>query len=386
MIFTQTPPPAADQVLGDGGDWMQPLPSWPRTACALLQQETAIVRVLVVAVRGSAPCEAGACLLLTRTRLLGTIGGGALEWQAIQAARALLADEAGAAQRQQRVLGAELAQCCGGRVDLWLERYTQADLGLLGAAATAQERDQPAVLRARLEAGRVQRQIERPSEPVDASIQRLRIEDVGSGCELHERLDSMRPPVWLFGAGHVGQALVRVLAELPLTVCWIDARAELFPQAVAASVRCLAPADLLGALAAAPADAHLLILTHDHALDYALCRAALASGRFATLGLIGSKSKAASFRARLARDGLSAAQRARLVCPVGIDGIASKWPAAIAVAIAAQLLQNLSKPALQAPSPMPVDANAGCSGEHCASCQQEAQVLPRHTTIPLIRS
>lgn len=386
MNFTQTQPPAADQVLGDGGDWLQPLHHWPRTACTLLQEETAIVRVLVVAVRGSAPREAGACLLVTRTRLLGTIGGGALEWQAIRDARALLADEAGTAQRQQRVLGAELAQCCGGRVELWLERYTPADLGLLGEAAAAVERDQPAALRTRLDGGRIQRQIEQRAERGDASMRRLWIENIGTGIALHEHLDAMQPPVWLFGAGHVGQALVRVLAELPLALSWIDARAELFPHAVSDSVRCLAPADPVAALAAAPANAHLLILTHDHALDYALCRAALASGRFATLGLIGSNSKAASFRARLARDGLSAAQVARLVCPIGIEGIASKWPAAIAISIAAQLLQNLSKPALPAASPLPEDGNAACSGEHCASCSRDAQVLAPHTSNPLIRS
>jgi xanthine dehydrogenase accessory factor len=112
------------------------------------------------------------------------------------------------------------------------------------------------------------------------------------------------------------------------------------------------------------------VLTHSHPLDYALCRAILERGEFAWLGLIGSKSKAARFRSRLARDGLSAAAIARLVCPIGEDGVASKWPAAIAVAVAFQILRHISAGSADSrPAAAPPVADEPCSGGNCSTCR-----------------
>jgi xanthine dehydrogenase accessory factor len=126
----------------------------------------------------------------------------------------------------------------------------------------------------------------------------------------------------------------------------------------------------------APAGARFLVMTHDHALDYALCRKILERKDFAWLGLIGSKSKAARFRSRLVREGIAPESIARLVCPIGVEGVTSKWPAAIAVAVTAQLLQGLGSPVqgrslkgpeLTADSRAAADDNA-CTSSDCATC------------------
>jgi xanthine/CO dehydrogenase XdhC/CoxF family maturation factor len=157
-----------------------------------------------------------------------------------------------------------------------------------------------------------------------------------------ERLDDEFPAVWLYGAGHVGQALARILAELPLRLTWIDSRAELFPETLSRGVRFLHDADSVATMSEAPVGAYFVVMSHSHPLDFALCHALLERNDFAWLGLIGSASKAARFRSRLRRAGLGADVIGKLVCPIGVDGIESKWPAAIAVAVAAQLMQQIS--------------------------------------------
>jgi xanthine dehydrogenase accessory factor len=157
---------------------------------------------------------------------------------------------------------------------------------------------------------------------------------------LLERLDDAMPEVWLYGAGHVGQALARILVELPVRLTWTDSRAEWLPPAGAERMHVRHCAEPATTLDDAPVGAYFVIMTHSHALDYALCRTLLERNDFAWLGLIGSMSKAARFRSRLAREGVAADAIARLACPIGVQGIASKWPSAIAVAIAAQLLQQ----------------------------------------------
>jgi hypothetical protein len=157
-----------------------------------------------------------------------------------------------------------------------------------------------------------------------------------------ERLDNEFPAVWLYGAGHVGQALARILAELPLRLTWIDSRAELFPETLGGGVRILHDTDSVASVSEAPVGAYFIVMSHSHPLDFALCHALLERNDFAWLGLIGSASKAARFRSRLRRAGLGPDVIGKLVCPIGVDGIESKWPAAIAVAVAAQLMQRIS--------------------------------------------
>ncbi|MGA2024904.1 MAG: xanthine dehydrogenase accessory protein XdhC [Steroidobacteraceae bacterium] len=357
---------------------LRALHDWPQGLIQGLQREAVLVRIVLAAVRGSAPREPGAVMLVGGGGIAGTIGGGQLEWQALAAARALLADSSVPARVQRLVLGSELAQCCGGVVELWLERYTRADLALLQLAAQAARRG-PTVLLSTLTPAGIERALVRDSG-ADAQIDRLlrapraqglpRLLHTAAGqAHLMERLDQALPPLWLFGAGHVGQALARILVELPVHLTWIDSRAELLPAQHCDSMQILHSADPVGSVAAAPALARFLVLTHSHPLDYALCRSVLQRGDFAWVGLIGSQSKAARFRARLAREGLSSELIARLVCPIGVAGIASKWPAAIAVGVAAQLLRDLAAEASLERRPEPAIAGSiDCGSERCGSC------------------
>ncbi len=347
-----------------------PLREWPDALVRALQREPAIVRVVLATVRGSAPREPGAGMLVGRSEFAGTIGGGQLEWEALAAARALLDETAVAARLQRFVLAADLGQCCGGVVELWLERFVRADLGFVQAlrdAAVAHRRGAAerratglavpghgaaAVLVSTISGVELRRQIVHAPGAGGTADWLLRapcaqaaprtIRTPSGEITLLERLDQELPPIWLYGAGHVGQALARILADLPVSLTWIDGREALIPAELRERGLLARGADPVASVSDAPAGARFVVLTHSHALDYALCRAILARGDFTWAGLIGSSSKAARFRSRLAREKFSDASIARLVCPIGIDGIASKWPAAIAVGIAAQLLRDLS--------------------------------------------
>lgn len=189
-----------------------------------------------------------------------------------------------------------------------------------------------------------------------------------------ERLDEAYPQVWLYGAGHVGQALAGMLAQLPLHLRWLDPRPGLFGPEAAQYARVLPVPRLLASVAEAPPSTHFLVMTHDHSLDYDLCRAVLLRRDSAWLGLIGSQSKAARFRSRMGRDGFAAADVARLSCPIGVAGIRSKWPAAIAVAIAAQIMQILSQPAAGPPPRAPIaPAPDACGADDCQKCGRKVQ-------------
>ena len=194
---------------------------------------------------------------------------------------------------------------------------------------------------------------------------------LGQCCGGHATvlLEQVRPPAWhiaLFGAGHVGRAVAQVLGALACRVTWIDARAGAFPAVLPANI---APAPH-AAIADLPAGTQVLVMTHDHALDYALVAAALARPDLPFVGLIGSETKRARFVARLGRDGLPAASIRRLTCPIGIPGAGGKAPAEIAVAVAAQLLQirDAAVPVASSPRPgraAPVPDCAGCAMPGC---------------------
>lgn len=383
---------ASDADTETKGRWLRALrDNWPRAVCRLLEgHESEVVRVLVAEVRGSAPREPGACMLVSHNGILGTIGGGNLEWQAVRAAQSLLV--AAAATRSVRlrrlVLGRELGQCCGGVVQLWLERLTHTDLSLLRRAAHAIADGTSALMVTELCGERViRRLLERGTDEWHAAYSQLRARTLqplepgnqprlqlssssDANATLFERVASSNATLWLYGAGHVGQALVRLLAELPFEVTWIDPRAELLPAPLSDNIHSLCSPTPANTVQMAPAAARFLVMTHDHALDYALCRTILERGDCAWLGLIGSKSKGARFRSRLARDGTAPETIARLVCPIGVEGVISKWPAAIAVGVAAQLLRGLEPPvSARFPSSITIAACAGgCQSPDCAAC------------------
>jgi xanthine dehydrogenase accessory factor len=261
------------------------------TAAGWLAAGESAVLVEVVDARGSAPREAGTRMLVSASRCAGTVGGGHLELKAIEQARRLLAAGRPGRQTAHYPLGPALGQCCGGAVTLGFERLDEATLAAWPEAAP-----------------------------------RLHLQ--------------------LYGAGHVGRAIVRALVPLDLRIDWIDEREEEFPPAVfegepgwPARVRKVCVDAVEAEVAEAPAGACYLVLTHRHDLDLRISQAILARGDFAYFGLIGSKTKRQRFVHRFETYGLAPEVIARMTCPIGVPGIDGKEPEVIAVAVAAQLLQ-----------------------------------------------
>lgn len=337
---------------------------WLPSVIELLRFQVAVVRVVVAEVRGSTPREAGAFMLVGESVIVGTIGGGRLEWEAIAAARELLTGATTAAQIRTSVLGTDLGQCCGGVVCTWLDRFTRADLDLLRAAADTAARGS-AVLVSTLSDRRVERRLLRGRDAEESGSGAPRvIRDASSGqVILQEPLDQKFPAVWLYGAGHVGQALARVLVELPVDLTWIDSRPE---RRAIPGVRF--ESDPVASVSEAPVGAYFLVMTHSHPLDFRLCQEVLQRDDFAWLGLIGSESKSARFRSRLRREGLDASTVARLVCPIGIEGVRGKWPAVIAVSVAAQIMQETSAPGALPAARLELRLDT-CTRQDCSTCE-----------------
>ncbi len=247
------------------------------------KQRPAVV-VELRSVQGSVPREAGTRMLVAQDEVIGTIGGGHLEWMAMHTARALLAGRTPWPAPVRVALGPSLGQCCGGAVDLAYEPLNEDAL----------------------------------------------------------RRWPVTPPashLVLYGAGHVAQALIQILRGVDVSVDWVDSRDGAhgswpdFP-----GLRCVVTDDPAYEAHHAPAGAHHLVMTHSHAQDFDIVLALLRRADTGMVGLIGSKTKRMQFEHRLLARGLSEGRVAQLVCPVGVAGVHSKAPAAVAVAVAAQLL------------------------------------------------
>ncbi len=305
---------------------------WQRLLDAIDRHGKAAMASLVET-RGSAPREAGArMIILPDGSFTGTIGGGTLEWRAIAEAQRALAGEAPrSVQLSSIALGPELGQCCGGRVELALEVFG-ADRRAAIVELAAAEAAGPFRTRARLT----------PTGPLSRMVVTDAAVAIGGaridGDSLEEGFGEERRALYLFGAGHVGRALVLALAPLPFTVTWVDPRPEAFPALVPANCRCVQQIDAPEALRAAPDGAFVLVMTHSHALDLAIVHKALADDRSGYVGLIGSASKRARFTRLLGEAGLDAARISAMACPIGIAGITSKLPAVIAASVASDLL------------------------------------------------
>ena len=290
--------------------------------------------VTVVGVRGSAPREVGArMVIMPNGAFRGTIGGGALEWQAIARARESLERHAPLVRLSRHALGPELGQCCGGSVRLLTEIFERNRAQEVQALAAA-ERNGPFRTHSEISEEPVLR------EPAPGAADSRCTPLLLDGRLLAESFGHQQRSVAIFGAGHVGRALMLALAPLPFDVIWIDEREDAFPAAVPGNVRALRCHDAAAEVAVLPDRAFVVVMTHSHPLDLAIVHAALAAGRFDYVGLIGSKSKLARFRRRLREAGMENEPLGKLVCPIGVAGIRSKLPAAIAAAVAAELLQR----------------------------------------------
>ena len=254
----------------------------------LLEHQRAVL-VQVDAVEGSVPREVGAWMAVFHDSLLGTVGGGHLEFDAIAQARELLTS--GGVKTIRFALGPTLGQCCGGVVHLRFESVGVQDI-----------------------------------------------------ADLKVRLKPVLQPVALFGGGHVGHALVDVLALLPFAVTWIDSRDGVFPQQVPHGVACEHSEPVQFAVRSLVSQSRVLIMSFSHAEDLDILSACLLRqrerGDLPYIGLIGSKTKWATFCSRLRTRGFTDAELAYVTSPIGVPGIVGKEPEVIAIAVAAQLLQG----------------------------------------------
>jgi xanthine dehydrogenase accessory factor len=375
--------------------------SWVANIARGVAEHGAVVRVTVIRADGSTPRETGAAMLVSAGDLRDTIGGGALELEAIAHARGLLASSpsphafsawgegrgegqlhaaapasaphpnplpteewgegtvalAAAWQRDVRdfALGPSLGQCCGGHARLLFEVFAARERPLLETLARVADPDAALVLRpldsgypleavsSRKEQGerplavtRALRDMLSGARPREAVLIRG---GKGAGAWFVEPLARRLVPLTIYGAGHVGRALVRVLQDLPFAVTWADTSALRFPDPLPPHVRAQATPDLPALASAAPVGAFHIVMTYSHALDLAICHAVLRRGNFGHLGLIGSATKRARFLKRLTELGIAPAALARLSCPIGLPGLGGKEPSMIAVAVAAQLVQ-----------------------------------------------
>jgi xanthine dehydrogenase accessory factor len=305
-----------------------------------IEAEGSAALVTLARVEGSSPREAGVRMVVRPSGgFHGTIGGGTLEFAALEAANEALRKGRGPARRRSLALGPELGQCCGGRVEWRVETFDKRDLDDLSALAIA-EGGAPATLSAVLGAdGRVQRTL--GSSVSERRLARLADES------WTEPLGVLGRAVYLFGAGHVGRALALALAPLPFAVRWIDPRRDAFPAHTPANVTLIHAPEPSAELASAPDNALVVVITHSHALDLEIVAEALRVERFGYVGLIGSATKRARFLSQMRAAGLTGVQLARLVCPIGVPGLESKDPAVIAASTAAQLLIVSEKLALE---------------------------------------
>jgi len=305
-----------------------------------------LVLVTVAAVEGSVPREPGAKMLVDATRQWGTVGGGHLELRGAETARAMLAN--GETRRLERFpLGPSLGQCCGGVVQLAFELLDHEHAAMLASRGNEDSWRLVALDGApdlALFDARAQRILggEAPNftgsqgTPGFTHIMR----EPSGRRWLVDKIEAPKDHLMLFGAGHVGAAIVRALAELPCRVTWVDEREDLFPANLPANVTVEAT-DTPESLAeqAAPGTS-FLVMTHSHALDQRLAEAILKrpSAGEDWFGLIGSNTKRKQFEHRLRDRGVTQARLDAMVCPIGVPGIEGKAPAVIAVAVAAQLL------------------------------------------------
>jgi xanthine dehydrogenase accessory factor len=321
------------------------------------------VLVTMNLILGSAPRESGCRMIVSESQCLGSIGGGNLEFTAIAQARELLQKSSQPRQTHQPYgLGPALNQCCGGAVTLLFEVFSgQCPEWLADLARESRQRvlvmaiDQSEPLRIVL-LGSESRPDSVPP-PVWGEIKDLISTNYNESFTV-ENSDAIReyehagekwwleltqvnqPNLALFGAGHVGHAVVRQLEQLPFSVSWIDSRADVFPNALADNIQVLKSEDPAREVARQQTGTLFVVMTHSHRLDEDICYEVLARKEFSWLGLIGSETKRQRFVQRLNKRGIAKEKLQRLICPIGLAGISGKQPANIALSLVAQLMME----------------------------------------------
>ena len=292
----------------------------PTLVATAIERLGPVIRVVVADIRGSTPREVGAAMLVGAGGQEGTIGGGTLEYRATQQAREMLKAGQNGPMLRKIPLGPELGQCCGGAVTLLFEHFDAGRIATITGEVTS--------------SGVFRRPV-----TADAAATPPRGQGLVSGWMV-EPLAPKPPHVWIHGAGHVGRALVNVLAPLGTRMTWVDTAQERFPDGTSAQVTTLVAANPARVVQYAEPDAHHLVMTYSHALDLEICHALLGHA-FASAGLIGSATKWARFRNRLAALGHTRQQIDRITCPIGMPEL-GKAPELVALGAAAALFKGIA--------------------------------------------
>lgn len=320
---------------------------------------TSVLITLAVA-KGSTPRNIGSHLLVTEKGMIGTIGGGNLEYRAVNRAKELLREDQPTPEILDLPLGPELAQCCGGRVTVLLSPLEQKDMEWLQVLTGPDTFSSDNALLTTWQENALSRTVVRNLSGMELQdhshsdlFRRYRqsgkpeceeFEKGGAYFSLIEPTTSFEFHVTLFGAGHIGKAIVNILQTLPCQIDWIDERRELFPANRPDQVQIkneLRPALYCSDI---PKDSFILVMTHDHQLDFDICEKILRNERFSFLGLIGSETKSTRFRKRLRLRGIEENSLENLACPIGLKELSGKLPAEIAISVVADVLkakQNL---------------------------------------------
>lgn len=307
------------------------------------------VLVTVAGIRGSAPREIGAKMIVTSKETIGTIGGGQLEFQSTRIAVNMLDD------RQTTLrsfpLGTSMGQCCGGVVEILFEPVPDGMPAWLRDLSALHGQRTPAMIATRMSRSTPAKLIVTadevfggaagaPDSPLVGKARNLLVDQPRATRdvqELYEPVVASDFNIAVFGAGHVGTAVVHALSALDCNIRWVDSRRKIF-RALPANVRAIETRDPALEVAAMPPNSFYLVMTHSHAMDFEICDRILRRRDARYCGLIGSMSKRRRFEKRYRQQGMTQPLIDQLTCPIGVDGISGKKPAEIAVAAAAEVL------------------------------------------------
>jgi xanthine dehydrogenase accessory factor len=308
------------------------------------------VLVTVAGIRGSAPREIGAKMIVTSSETIGTIGGGQLEYQSTRIAVGMLDDRH--TTLRSFPLGTSMGQCCGGVVEILFEPGPDGMPAWLRDLSALHGQREPAIIATRMSRSNPAKLIV-TADAVFGSVagdgetslvSKARTILAGRSCttrdvqELYEPVVASDFNIAVFGAGHVGTAVVKALSGLDCNIRWVDSRRKMFRE-VPANVRPIEALDAALEVAAMPVHSYYLVMTHGHAMDFDICDRILRRKDARYCGLIGSLSKRRRFEKRYRQQGMSQVVIDQLTCPIGVDGISGKKPAEIAVAAAAEVLK-----------------------------------------------
>lgn len=314
---------------------------WRAELRARLANGSPCVLVTLADIKGSAPQELGAKLIVDAQGQWGTIGGGRLEWQMVLYARELLGREAGdVLEIKEFALGKRLGQCCGGVVSLVIQRLSLAGLNhlLIDPPVQLHKRYLLTPLDVGVSSAEWLTAAELSEKGLSQNESISRFVTVGDRQCLLEDTGDQRTPIMVFGAGHVGCALINALAYLPFIPTWVDPRDKTALVQFSGKHQSQVKADFEHEIQMAASGTMFVVMTHDHELDFRIVCQILERDDFSWLGLIGSQTKRRRFIHQLRAHGFSSTQMDRMTCPIGLSGISSKQPAAIAASVTAQLL------------------------------------------------